>query len=399
MIVGVDDLGTEEIRHILSRATGLRAGVASQLTRPPLVGLLFLETSLRTRVGFAAAAARLGGQSVDVAERRGNAVAMPEAWADTLRVVSGNVDLVVARPGRALDASQLCPLLVSSFLNGGDAGRCGEHPSQALIDLYAIEQARGPVAELTVAICGDLRMRAVRSLVRLLARFAPRALVAISDPRLGDGADQAGCYTEHRVPWDVGDVDVLYVAGIPHGALDEPGRARLRVDRKALAALRPDAVVLSPMPVIDEIATTARSDPRIRMFQQSDDALFVRMALIEALLVPASRLAPPWRAPAGRPSTGPDARSRRDRRCRARRSRPSARLLGVLDVDRSVPGAVLQRDPVAAALADVQQLPHHAVVEARRPGQALVEPRVGQHRTLHDELDLALLLLGWRRGG
>ncbi|HJX99352.1 MAG TPA: hypothetical protein VJ351_00930 [Streptosporangiaceae bacterium] len=286
VIVGVDDLGTEEIRHILSRATGLRAGADSQLTRPPLVGLLFLETSLRTRVGFAAAAARLGGQYVDVDERRGNAVAMPESWADTLRVVSGNVDLVVARPGRALDASQLYPLLVSSFLNGGDAGRCGEHPSQALIDLYAIEQARGPVSELTVAICGDLRMRAVRSLLRLFARFAPRALVAISDPRLGDGTDQAGCYAEHRAPWDVDDVDVLYVAGIPHGALDEPGRARLRVDRKALAALRPDAVVLSPMPVIDEIATTARSDPRIRMFQQSDDALFVRMALIEALLSP-----------------------------------------------------------------------------------------------------------------
>lgn len=101
MIVGVDDLGTEEIRHILSRATALRADPASQLTRPPLVGLLFLETSLRTRVGFAAAAARLGGQSVDVAERRGNAVAVPEGWADTLRVVSGNVDLVVARPGLA----------------------------------------------------------------------------------------------------------------------------------------------------------------------------------------------------------------------------------------------------------------------------------------------------------
>jgi len=288
VIVGVGDLGTQEIRHILSRATSLRAGAACQLTRPPLVGLLFLEASLRTRVGFAAAAARLGGQSIHIAERRGNAVAMPEGWADTLRVVSGNVDLVVARPGRPLNASQLCPLLVSSFLNGGDAGRCGEHPSQALIDLYAIEQTRGPVSELTVAICGDLRMRAVRSLVRLFARFPPRRLVAISDPRLADGDSDshAGLDAEHRAPWDVDDVDVLYVAGIPHGALDEPGRARLRVDRQALAALRPDAVVLSPMPVIDEIATTARSDPRIRMFQQSDDALFVRMALIEALLSP-----------------------------------------------------------------------------------------------------------------
>ena len=298
MIVGVDDLGTEEIRHILSRATGLRAGASSELARPPLVGLLFLETSLRTRVGFAAAAARLGGQSIDIAERRGNAAAPPEGWADTLRVVSGNVDLIVARPGRPLDAAaQLCPLLVSSFLNGGDTGRRGEHPSQALIDLYAIEQARGPVSELTVAICGDLRMRAVRSLLRLFARFPPRHLVAISDPRLiADAPDAAGAadvpdagpdakHAEHRAPWDVDDVDVLYVAGLPHGALDEPGRARLRVDRKALAALRPDAVVLSPMPVIDEIATTARSDPRVRMFQQSDDALFVRMALIEALLL------------------------------------------------------------------------------------------------------------------
>lgn len=297
MIVGVHDLGTEEIRLILDRATSLRAGAASRLARPPLVGLLFLETSLRTRVGFAAAAARLGGQSIDIAERRGSAVSMPEGWADTLRVVSGNVDLIVARPGRPLDAAQLRPLLVGGFLNGGDAGPCAEHPSQALIDLYAIEQARGPVAQLTVAICGDLRMRAVRSLVRLLGRFPPRRLVAITDPRLADdgaddGADHGGGprgpdgTIEHRTPWEVDDVDVLYVAGLPHGALDESGRARLRVDRKALAALPPDAVVLSPMPVIDEISTTARSDPRIRMFQQSDDAQFVRMALIEALLSP-----------------------------------------------------------------------------------------------------------------
>jgi aspartate carbamoyltransferase catalytic subunit len=281
VVVRIDDLGTEEIRRILSRAADLHAGAAAELHRPPLVGLLFLEASLRTRVGFAAAAARLGGQSIDIIERRASPVAMPEGWADTLRVVSGTVDLVVARPGRQLDGSQLRQLLVSSFLNGGDVGSGGEHPSQALIDMYAIEQARGPVSELTVAICGDLRMRAARSLVRLFARFAPRRLLQISDPRLSDSSEIAA---EHRAPWELGDVDVLYVAGIPHGALDEPGRTRLRIDRRALDALPRDAVVLSPMPVIDEIATSARSDPRVRMFQQSDDAVFVRMALIETLL-------------------------------------------------------------------------------------------------------------------
>jgi aspartate carbamoyltransferase catalytic subunit len=283
VVVRIDDLDAEEIRRILSRASDLRAGAATTLERPPLVGLLFLETSLRTRVGFAAAAARLGGQSIDVGERRASAVAMPEGWADTLRVVSGNVDLVVARPARQLDVSQLRQALVSSFLNGGDAGQGSEHPSQALIDMYAIENACGPVSQLTIAICGDLRMRAVRSLVRLFARFPPRQLLQISDPRLSDGSEIAAA---HREPWKLDDVDVLYVAGIPHGALDEPGRARLRVDRKALASLPRHAVVLSPMPVIDEIATSARPDPRIRMFQQSDDALFVRMALIESLLSP-----------------------------------------------------------------------------------------------------------------
>jgi len=271
---------------MLSRATSFRDGAPAELSRPPLVGLLFLETSLRTRVGFAAAAARLGGQSIEIAERRASEVAMPEAWTDTLRVVSGNVDLVVARPGRPLGGMPLKELLVSSFLNGGDTGPGGEHPSQALIDLYAIEQACGPVGKLTVAICGDPRMRAVRSLARLFTRFPPGRLLLISDRRLRDGTDGTEVTAEFREPWHVDDVDVLYVAGIPHGALDEPGRARLRVDRKALAALPRHAVVLSPMPVIDEIATRARHDPRIRMFQQSDDALFVRMALIEMLLSP-----------------------------------------------------------------------------------------------------------------
>lgn len=233
-------------------------------------------------MGFAAAAARLGGQAIEVTERRASAVAMPESWADTLRVVSGTVDLVVARPGRHVDRAHLRPALAGSYLNGGDTGPDGEHPSQALIDLYAIEQARGPVSQLTVAICGDMRMRAVRSLTRLFTRFPPRQLVRISDPRLHD--EESSGPGADRPPWELDDVDVLYVAGIPHGALDEPGRARLRVDRRALAALPRDAVVLSPMPVIDEIATTARADPRLRMFQQSDDALWVRMALIEALL-------------------------------------------------------------------------------------------------------------------
>src|SRR5260370_30377428 len=110
---------------------------------------------------------------------------------------------------------------------------------------------------MTGATCGDQGGGGGGGRQRLVARFPPGGVVAAADPRLAEDADHADHagpdaeHAEHRAPWDVDDVDVLYVAGIPHGALDEPGRARLRGDRKALAALRPAAAVLSPMPVID----------------------------------------------------------------------------------------------------------------------------------------------------
>jgi aspartate carbamoyltransferase catalytic subunit len=282
LVRGIGDLTVSEIKSILARADSLRSGAPTSLSRPPLVGLLFLEASLRTRTGFAAAAARLGGQSIDVLHRRASSVAMPESWQDTLRVVSGMVDLVVGRLGRPVTTNQLRPFLVGDFLNGGDTGPTGEHPSQALIDLYAIQRQRGPIGELTVAMCGDLRMRAARSLLELFKRIPPKRVVGISDPLLCNDQDQH--WVQQREPWELADVDVLYVVGIPHGALAECARARLRVDRRAMANLPEDAVVLSPMPVIDELASTVRNDRRLRLFEQSDDAIYVRMALIEVLV-------------------------------------------------------------------------------------------------------------------
>lgn len=283
-LLGINDLTDDEVARLLLRARELAHGAGlNPPTRPAIIGLLFLEPSLRTRLGFATAAVRLGHQAVSVAEQRPTAEAFAESWEDTVRVASGYCDMLVARPGRPLVASlpARCPVL-----NGGDTGAAAEHPSQALIDIFAIEHLRGRVEELAVAIIGDVRMRAARSLLALLSRRPPRRTVVITHPTLMEGLaleTRAWLSVDNDVA-AAQAVDVVYVAGMPHGSIDLESRRSLVVGEALLRNLAPDAVILSPMPVLDEVDPVVRADPRARFHEQSDLGLFARMALLELAL-------------------------------------------------------------------------------------------------------------------
>lgn len=284
LVVSIDDLSDTEIARILARAAEFERGKTPRNEQSRIVGLLFQQTSLRTRVGFAAAAARLGWQSIEVSERRHDPSSMIESWEDTLRTLSGYLDVLVARPGEHLSRDLLETSLNIPYISGGSVPPDAEHPSQALIDLYAMEAELGSVTDLSIAICGDMRMRAVRSLLRLLARRIPRRMTLITVPTLAGHSPiekQLESITEHRTLTELDGIDVLYVAGIPHQAIPEDVRDTLRVTAQTLVSLPCNAIVLSPLPIIDEIDEEARSDSRIRMFEQSDRALFVRMALLE----------------------------------------------------------------------------------------------------------------------
>lgn len=283
-LLSIDDLSDAEIDRILERASEFERDGSSPSGESRIVGLLFGQTSLRTRVGFAAAAARLGWQSIDILERRHDSTSMIESWADTLRTLAGYLDLLVARPGDHLDRNLLADSLPIPYISGGSTGPQAEHPSQALIDLHAIESELGPIRDLRVAICGDIRMRAVRSLLKLFTRRTPQAVALITVPALqgrSSTSAEAGYAIMQRTLAELGGIDVLYVAGIPHQAIPEGVRDTLRVTEQTLASLPRESIVLSPLPMIDEIGEEARKDPRVRMFEQSDRALFVRMALLE----------------------------------------------------------------------------------------------------------------------
>jgi aspartate carbamoyltransferase catalytic subunit len=290
-LVSIADLTDADIRWIERTAAGFARGAAPAKPRSCVVGLLFMTPSLRTDLGFAVATARLGGTSVDVRELRwGPGMSEAETFEDTLRTMSGMVDVVVARTPFRLDRGAVERCCVSAFVNAGDAG--GDHPSQALIDLCAIVAERGDVAEQRIGICGDLTSRCARSLVGLLDRLRPRELALFAPPGRDEPGVEIGAELTRRISWrkpgDVADLDVLYVPGLPEGhgddRVDADVRAEYAVTRSVLDRLPADAVVLSPMPVIDEIAPDAWADPRVRVFEQSDRGAHVRTALLAHLL-------------------------------------------------------------------------------------------------------------------
>ena len=280
-LISIDDLPIDELEAVLARSAEL---AARPVGRTPamsqqVLGLLFSEASLRTRAGFAVAAARAGLRFVEVHQRHETATASAESFEDTLRVAAGMVDLLVVRARQPLR-----PVGPHAMLNGGDAGEGAEHPTQALLDLFAMEwMGKRPVSDLTVALCGDLGMRTARSLLKLLARRPPSHLVLIHAD--GQGPDPLppvlSGICERRPSLDLDEVDVLHVVGMPHRSLPLDIRDRFILGSHHLRRLRSDAIVLSPMPVIDEIEPAARADPRVRFLEQSDLGVQVRRATLE----------------------------------------------------------------------------------------------------------------------
>ncbi len=130
-------------------------------------------------------------------------------------------------------------------------------------------------------------MRAVRSLLQLLARRPPARLSVIASPSHVTAdciPEPLAAISDHRTLSELDDIDVLYVAGMPHASLPLDERDGLIVTPATMSMLPQHSIVLSPLPIIDEIDKAARRDPRARMFWQSDQGVFVRMALLEEIV-------------------------------------------------------------------------------------------------------------------
>jgi aspartate carbamoyltransferase catalytic subunit len=284
------------IEHLLERATAFEQGTA--LEAAPLSGRLlatiFYEPSTRTRFSFEAAMHRLGGQVLSAENATGaSSAAKGESLEDAIRVIGGYADGIVLRHpelGAAERAARVAPVPV---INAGDGP--GDHPTQALLDLYTIKKELGRLDHLRVGLAGDLRNgRTVRSLALLLSRFPGNELVLISPPALRMGTDVIDSLQRaHQTIGEtadlggaIADLDVLYQTRIQAERFESPEEyARYRgvyvVTTELMRRLPERAILMHPLPRQEEIDPGVDADPRAAYFRQARNGLWVRMAVLD----------------------------------------------------------------------------------------------------------------------
>ena len=258
-----------------------------------ILASLFYEPSTRTRFCFEAAMHRLGGRVLSTEHARAfSSEIEAEQVEDSIRIIGSYCDVIVIRHheiGGAARAARVSPVPV---INAGD-GDGGQHPTQALLDLYTIYRER-PLDGLSVAFIGELdRGRTVRSLAYLLAKFERVKIFFVSPPELQMKADILQYLDRHGISYAVesdidrvvGAVDVVYQTRIRPERLPRiPGSLRYAINSGVLQRMRPDALILHPLPRTVELDKTVDDDSRALYFRQAANGLYVRMALLTMLL-------------------------------------------------------------------------------------------------------------------
>lgn len=257
-----------------------------------IMATLFYEPSTRTRFSFEAAMYRLGGKVLSTEHARAFSSEFEnEQVEDSIRIIGSYSDVIVIRhheEGGAKRAAQVSPVPV---INAGD-GNGGQHPTQALLDLYTIYRDR-PIDGVSVAFIGELdRGRTARSLAYLLAKFDRVKIYFVSPPELQIKEDILQYLDRHNVAYElesniekvIGNVDVVYQTRIrPDRVKDEQAIRRFAIDSRVLRLMKSDAMILHPLPRTVELDKTVDSDPRAFYFKQAINGLYVRMALLTML--------------------------------------------------------------------------------------------------------------------
>jgi aspartate carbamoyltransferase catalytic subunit len=284
------------IEHLLERAAAFEHAIENKAAALSgrLLATVFYEPSTRTRFSFEAAMLRLDGQVISAENAtRASSAAKGESLEDAIRVIGGYADAIVLRHpdvGAAERAARVAPVPV---INAGDGP--GHHPTQALLDLYTIKRELGRLDHLRVGLAGDLRNgRTVRSLALLLSRFPGNELTLISPPTLRMGEDVIGSLEQAQqgvrettdLVGAIAGLDVLYQTRIQaerFASSEEYERHRgvYIVTAEVMRRLPEHAILMHPLPRLEEIDPLVDADPRAAYFRQARNGLWVRMAVLD----------------------------------------------------------------------------------------------------------------------
>ncbi len=297
-LISIQDFNREQIDEILDVAAKMEdvAVKRSKDLESKIMAVLFFEPSTRTRLSFESAMLRLGGSVLGFAEAgTSSAGGKGETLADTIRTVERYADVIVMR--HPLDGSARVAAEFSNIpvINAGSGSE--EHPTQALLDLYSIKKLKGKIDGLTISLCGDLKYgRTVHSLGMGLSHYDVKIKLAAPEqlrmkPTIIEEMKKAGIEVEQvdSVDEAVTDVDVVYMTRIqkerfPDIREYDQVKGQFRIGSSQAKLLKEDAIVLHPLPRVDELSASLDNLPQAKYFDQVYNGVILRMAVLKMIL-------------------------------------------------------------------------------------------------------------------
>jgi len=299
-ILSVKQFDRERLAYIFGRAHEMREMVervgACDLLHGHVLACLFYEPSTRTSASFIAAMDRLGGRVIPITQGvQFSSVAKGESLPDTIRTLEQYADVIVLRHPEIGSAQVAADYARVPVINAGDG--TGEHPTQALLDLFTIQQELGQIDGLKVAMVGDLLYgRTVHSLTRLLLqydvslRFVSPESLRLPMVLMNEIIDRGRKVREtHDMADVIENADVLYVTRVQKERFSdlskyEEVKDAFEITPELMQRAKPRMVVMHPLPRVGEIHYAVDSDPRAAYFRQVKNGMYIRMALLAAVL-------------------------------------------------------------------------------------------------------------------
>ncbi len=298
-IISVKQFSREDLDYIFGVAHEMREMVervgSFDLLKGKILANLFYEPSTRTSSSFTSAMERLGGSVIPINEVRYSSVSKGESLPDTVRTLECYADVIVLRHPEVGASALAAKYARKPIINAGDG--VGEHPTQALLDLFTIVSELGQVDGLTVTMLGDLKYgRTVHSLSRLLSLYRVRInfvspdILRMPPEILAELKENGGEQSEYAdLETVLPKTDVLYVTRVQKERFENPGayekvRGAYVITPETLQSARERMIVMHPLPRVGEISMDVDEDPRAAYFRQMEYGLYVRMALLAMVL-------------------------------------------------------------------------------------------------------------------
>ena len=298
-IVSVEQFDRDDLDTIFAVAREMRLMVervgSFDLLKGKVLANLFYESSTRTSSSFAAAVQRLGGSVLQINNVTFSSVSKGEVLEDTIRTMESYSDAIVLRHPEEGSAAIAASIANKPIINAGDGP--GEHPTQALLDMFTILEELGQINGLTITMLGDLKYgRTVHSLARLLALFDVKLHFVAPDilrmpATLVEKLKAQGMLPCEHVNFAevLPETDVLYVTRVQRERFEDPSmyervKGSYVVTPETMKSAKDRMIVVHPLPRVDEISMQFDSDPRAAYFRQMEYGLYVRMALLALVL-------------------------------------------------------------------------------------------------------------------